>query len=535
MSQNTPTALTITSDNAVRTPLRQSEEHFETLVSGVEDYAIFLLSPEGHVTTWNIGAERIKGYKPEEIIGKHFSVFYPPEALKPDWPAHILRTAAKEGKFADEGWRVRKDGSKFWASVVVTALRAQNGELRGFLKITGDLTERRKIEALQMADRQKNEFLATLSHELRTHLNAILGWIDLMNESRHDETIISQGFEVLRRNAETLTDLVSGLLDISRIATGTLTLNFEEVDLKDIVRSSVQTLQILAARKRIALKSVVEIPEELACRVWGDKVGLLQILANILANALKFTPDEGAVTVHLTRAQAMAILTVKDTGIGMSPDFLPHAFEQFTQAKSSDKETRGLGLGLAICKHLVELFNGSISAESEGIGRGTTLRVKLPLVPSKSSPSFESSEDMFTKEVGVTDSRLRYIKVLAVDDDADTRELLKFILQRSSADATVVGSGAEALEAIKKVRPDVLICDLGMSQMDGYELLKNVRRLESDVGRLPSIAFTASARTEDRIRSQRVGFQAYLIKPVIADELVTTIVQVVKPHSQRQS
>jgi len=280
----------------------------------------------------------------------------------------------------DEGWRVRKDGSQFWASVVLTALKTQTGAQRGFLKITRDLTERRKIEALQIADRKKDEFLATLSHELRTHLNAILGWVNLMSELREDEKVISQGFEVLKRNTETLTGLISGLLDISRIATGTLSLNFEAVDLKELVHSSVETLQVQATLKGIALKSVVEIPPKTGCRVWGDKVGLQQILTNILANALKFTPDGGEVAVNLRRTQARAVFVVKDTGIGMSPGFLPHAFEQFSQAKSNNSQTCGLGLGLAICKHLVELFDGSISADSEGLGRGTTLQVELPLI-----------------------------------------------------------------------------------------------------------------------------------------------------------
>jgi CheY-like chemotaxis protein len=250
-----------------------------------------------------------------------------------------------------------------------------------------------------------------------------------------------------------------------------------------------------------------------------------------LSNALKFTPNGGTVTVHLRKAQATAILPVKDTGVGMSPDFLPHAFERFAQATAITGERRGLGLGLAICKHLVELHNGSISAESEGLGRRTTLKVKLPLIASKSPLSFElPGEHAFTEEVRVPDTRLKSIKVVAVDDDADTRELLRAILKRSSADATVVNSGQEALEAIKNVQPDVLICDLAMSQMDGYELLDNVRRLERQVGRLPSIAFTASARNEDRIRSRRAGFQVHLVKPVIADKLVTTIVKLVKPE-----
>jgi signal transduction histidine kinase len=222
-----------------------------------------------------------------------------------------------------------------------------------------------------------------------------------MRESRDNETVISQGLDVLQRNTETLTELISDLLDISRITTGTLTLDFEEVDLKQIVSSSVETLRVQAAGKGIALKSFVEIPEEIGCRVWGDEVRLQQILANVLSNAIKFTPNGDAVTVHLRKARAAAILVVKDTGTGIPPEFLPHAFEQFAQAKSSSRENRGMGLGLAISKHLVELHRGSISIESEGLGRGTTLKVELPLMASTSPLSLEPPrEDAFTEEEG---------------------------------------------------------------------------------------------------------------------------------------
>ena len=285
-------------------PFLEGDEHFDALVSGVEDYAIFLLSSEGHIISWNTGAERIKGYKREEVIGKHYSIFYPPEARERDWPDTLLRAAAQDGRCADEGWRVRKDGSQFWASIVITALRDETGTLRGFLKITRDLSERRQLEVLQIADRQKDKLLATVSHELRTHLNAILGWVNLMRESRNDEAVISQGLEVLQRNTETLTGLISGLLDFSRIATGTFNLNFEAVDLKELVRSSVETLQVQAASRGVALKSVMEIPPNTTCRVWGDKVGLQQVLANILSNALKFTPKGGTVTTYLSKAGA---------------------------------------------------------------------------------------------------------------------------------------------------------------------------------------------------------------------------------------
>jgi PAS domain S-box-containing protein len=506
--------------------------HFDALVTGVEDYAIFLLSSQGSVISWNTGAERIKGYKREEIIGKHYSIFYPPEARERNRPGAILRAAARDGRCTDEGWRVRKDGSQFWANVVLTAIRDETGALRGFLKITRDLSERRQLEVLQMADRQKDKLLATVSHELRTHLNAILGWVNLMLESRNDEAVISQGLDVLQRNTETLTELISGLLDLSRIATGTFNLNFEAVDLKELVCSSVETMQIQAARRGVALKSVVEIPPNAACRVCADKVGLQQVLANILSNALKFTPKGGTVTAYLSKVQATAILAVKDTGIGMSADFLPRAFDQFAQDKPGQTETRGMGLGLAICKHLVERHDGSIAAESEGTGRGTTITVKLPLLASSPSPGSElSGANLFPDETGVPDHRLSGIKVVAVDDDADTRELLKFILERSSADAIVVGSGKEALKAIRNFRPNILVCDLAMSQMDGYELLENVRRLEPEISPLPSIAFTASARNEDRIQSRQVGFQAHLVKPAIAEQLVMTIVDLVKPGS----
>ncbi|MBV8228067.1 MAG: PAS domain S-box protein [Verrucomicrobia bacterium] len=393
MPQNPPPAQTVTSQDA-DIALKRSEEYFDTLVSGIEDYAIFLLSPEGNVISWNAGAQNIKGYMPEEIIGKHHAVFYTPEARQRGLPRHVLHYAANEGKCADEGWRVRKDGSIFWASVVVTALRTQKGALRGFLKITRDLTERRRIEALQTADRQKDAFLATLSHELRTHLTASLGWVKLMRESPKDETITSQGLEVLQRNIETLTALISPLLDLSRIAAGTLTLSFEEVDLKELVHSSVETLQAQAARKGIALSSSVEIPGEVDCKVWGDKIGLQQILANILSNALKFTPEGGAVTVQLRRTQGTAIVMVKDTGRGMSPDFLPLAFKEFAQEKSSHSENGGMGLGLAISKHLVEQHNGSISAESEGRDRGSTFKVELPLIGSVRVGVLTASEEI---------------------------------------------------------------------------------------------------------------------------------------------
>jgi CheY-like chemotaxis protein len=247
----------------------------------------------------------------------------------------------------------------------------------------------------------------------------------------------------------------------------------------------------------------------------GDGARLHQILGNLLGNSLKFTPSGGSVTVQLRKTRTNAIIAIKDTGKGISPEFLPHIFKRFSQDGSSSRENGGMGLGLAICKHLVELHGGSITAESAGPGRGAMIKVKLRTTGSKSDSSAERPAKLaFKKEEWMPDTRLRDIKVVAVDDNADARELLKVILERSSAEIVVVRSGQEALEAVRGLHPDVLICDLAMPEMDGYEVLESVRRLKPEFGQLPVIAFTAAARDEDRAASRLAGFQAHLAKPI---------------------
>jgi signal transduction histidine kinase/ActR/RegA family two-component response regulator len=382
-----------------------------------------------------------------------------------------------------------------------------------------------RLEA-EAANRAKDHFLATLSHELRTPLNAISGWTYLMRNSRKDETLVAQGLDVLQRNTNSLIELISDLLDTSRIVAGTLTMEFKEVDLKQVVRASVETLRVQAAEKRIAVATLVEIPEAVPCTVLGDEARLHQILGNLLGNSLKFTPVEGSVTVQLRKTRTNAIIVVKDTGKGISPEFLPHIFERFSQDGASPRENGGMGLGLAICKHLVELHGGSISVESAGPGRGAMIKVKLRTIASKSDPSAERpAKRAFKKEEWIPDTRLRDIKVVAVDDNADARELLKVILEHSSAETVVVSSGQEALKAIRALHPDVLLCDLAMPEMDGYDVLENVRRLEAELGFLPVIAFTAAARDEDRDAALLAGFQAHLAKPIEPETLVKTVLE----------
>jgi hypothetical protein len=242
-------------------------------------------------------------------------------------------------------------------------------------------------------------------------------------------------------------------------------MELKEVDLKQVVRASVETLRVQAAEKGIAVTTLVKIPEAVSCTVFGDEARLHQILGNLLSNSLKFTPRGGSVNVQLRKTRASAIIVVKDTGKGISPEFLPHIFKRFSQDGASSREKGGLGLGMAICKHLVELHGGSISAESAGPGRGAMIEIQFRTIASGSDPIAERlARRVLKKEELMPDSRLKDIKVVAVDDNADARELLKVILERSKAEIAVVGSGPEALEAIKDLHPDVLICDLAMPE-----------------------------------------------------------------------
>jgi signal transduction histidine kinase len=407
--------------------------------------------------------------------------------------------------------------------------RRRQYQLRDLLesqRSVGVELQRARHEA-EAANQAKDHFLATLSHELRTPLNAISGWTYLMRNSPKDETLVAQGLDVLQRNTKSLIELISDLLDTSRIVAGTLTMEFKEVDLKQVVRASVETWRVQAAEKGIAVATLVEIPESVSCTVLGDEARLHQILGNLLGNSLKFTPGGGSVTVQLRKTRINAIIVVQDNGKGISPEFLPHIFKRFSQDGASSRENGGLGLGLAICKHLVELHGGSISAESAGPSRGAMIKVKLRTIASKSDPSAaRRAKRAFKKEESrPDDTRLRGIKVVAVDDNADARELLKIILERSSAETVVVSSGQEALEAIRGLHPDVLICDLAMPEMDGYEVLENVRRLAPELAQLPAIAFTAAARDEDRTATRLAGFQAHLTKPIEPEELISTILK----------
>jgi PAS domain S-box-containing protein len=356
--------------------LRVSEERFRLLVESVEDYAIFMLDPEGHIVSWNVGAHRIKGYAASEILGQHFSTFYPPEEVAIGKPAALLRTALATGQVEDEGWRVRKDGTRFWANVVITAVHDAEGRLRGFAKVTRDLTQRRYIESLESAGREMSEFLAMLSHELRNPLAPIRNAVALMAAREATDPTTQWARDVIDRQTALLAHLVEDLLDVTRITVGKLQLRLEPTDMAAVIGRAVETIRPVVEARRHHL--TVSTPEQ-PLRVVADLVRLTQVLTNILTNAAKYTPDGGRIALILEHDGTEAVVRVRDSGMGIAPELLPRIFDLFAQGQQGlDRREGGLGVGLALARRLMQLHGGSVTASSEGRGRGRPAHRRRP-------------------------------------------------------------------------------------------------------------------------------------------------------------
>jgi PAS domain S-box-containing protein len=374
-------------------------------------------------------------------------------------------------------------------------------------------------EVAEAANRIKDEFLAVLSHELRSPLNPILGWTRLLRTRKFDEQATDRALETIERNAKLQTQLIEDLLDISRILRGKLSLNVTPVDLRAIVEAAMETVHLAAEAKSIQIQTRFELNVE---RVLGDSGRLQQIVWNLLSNAVKFTPAGGRVEVQLERVGAQAQIRVSDTGRGIDPEFLPYVFETFRQADYTTTRTfGGLGLGLAIVRHLVELHGGTVQAASPGENRGATFVVQLPLAIVQSEPSQNSEQPDASLD-------LSGVRILAVDDDADMRELLAFVLEQAGASTTVVASAQEALAVLEQTKPDLLVSDVGMPEMDGYMLVRQLRNLTREQGgEIPAIALTAYAGELDQQRALAAGFQRHIPKPVEPTELVAVIATLV--------
>ncbi|MEA5503858.1 PAS domain S-box protein [Halotia wernerae UHCC 0503] len=528
----------ITNHKLAQKALKDSEERLRTLTEKVR-----VIPWEVDATTGNF---TYVGPQTVEILGYSLTDWYTDnfwaEHMHPEdqkWAIdYCLEASLSQDNYEFEYRMLAADGRIVWLYDIVNVVRSGNQPqlLHGFMIDITDrkLSEQEREQLLareqaarteaEAANRMKDEFLATLSHELRTPLNAMLGWTQLLKSRKFDETTTARALETIDRNTKSLAQLIEDVLDVSRIIRGTLHLNTHPVELIPIVQAAIDTVRPAADAKEIRIECKFD---QTFGVVIGDGNRLQQVVWNLLSNAVKFTAKEGIVTVQLERINSRVQIRVSDTGEGIAPEFLPHVFERFRQADSSTTRSHGgLGLGLAIVRHLVELHGGTVSAESPGIGQGATFIVNLPMktvaVDVKKSeqllPVNENCEDFNSLPT------LNGLRVLVVDDEPDVRQLIATVLGQYGVKVMAVASAFEALLALPQFHPDIIVSDIGMPQEDGYALIRKLRTLSQEQGgRIPAVALTAYARAEDRTQALLAGFQLHVPKPVNPTELAAVV------------
>jgi PAS domain S-box-containing protein len=511
------------------TERKRAERTSRLLAAIVEssDDAIISKDLYGIISSWNRGAERVFGYKADEVIGKPVTILMPYELY--DEEQQIL-ASIRSGRSVDhyETVRLRKDGRLIDISLTISPIRDERGQIIGASKIARDITEEKQAqeertrllererlarEEAEAANRLKDEFLATLSHELRNPLNVVIGYSEILRRSEDVNTgFVNRAAEVIRRNALAQSQLVSDLLDLSRLQMGKLAINHHPVSLLTIITDGLETVKTEAEAKQIALKLNASRNPFV---VDGDPVRLGQIAWNLLNNAVKFTGPGGEITITLEPEGEGARFVVEDTGQGIAPDFLPCVFEIFRQGDaSSSRRQGGLGIGLALVKELAELHGGIVRAESEGIGRGAKFSVWLPLLEVEASTN--------TTTTNVSTGELKGTCILVVDDSSETTDMLSKLLEMDGAEVHTARGGMEALAIAGESVFDLVISDISMPEMDGYQLLQELRRLPQ-MAKVPALALTGFGRVSDIDRAHREGFARHFTKPLDIDKLLGSV------------
>jgi PAS domain S-box-containing protein len=525
---------------------RRVEEGVLRLAAIVEssDDAIVGKDLNGIVLSWNRAAERIFGYTADEMIGRSIRTIIPDDRQSEE-DVVIARIHCGERVHHFETIRRRKDGTLLPISLTISPIRDPSGVVIGASKVARDITERKQAEAerarllrvAQEASRLKDDFLATLSHELRTPLNAILGYTRMLRSGLIATDKQGRALETIERNATSLTEIIEDVLDVSRIISGKVRLNVRSIDLPTVIRESIEAVRPAADARGIRLECIFDSRD---APVSGDPERLQQILWNLVSNAVKFTDRGGRVQIRLEYDESHVAILVSDTGIGIAPEFLPYVFERFRQGDSGvTREHGGLGLGLAITRHLVEMHGGTIDVSSEGLGAGATFRVTLPVMVAHAKPQEMRRVHQRGHRSGadIPLAALRGVSVLAVDDDVDALAMAREILEAAGASVTTADSARQALSLIDVSPPDVLLADVGMPKMSGFELISEIRKSpNARVREMPAAALTAYARSEDRLHALRSGFQLHLAKPIDPGELMEAIASLANQRvSARQS
>ncbi|MEA5451881.1 ATP-binding protein [Leptolyngbya sp. CCNP1308] len=543
-SQNCTQTATLSDRKQTEAVLQESEELKRCILESSKD-CIKVLTLEGrllHLSTGGLHLLEIDD--PTSVLNAQWLDFWQGEDYQRAKTALAAAKAGHIGQF--QGYAPTAKGNLKWWDVIVTPIRDASGRVAQLLSISRDITKQKQaaLEREQLLKREqaaredaeranhiKDEFLAVLSHELRSPLNPILGWIRLLRNGKLDSAHQINALDTIERNAKLQAQLIEDLLDISRIMQGKLTLIATPVSLAFVIAAAVQTVRLAADAKNVQI--TLDLDPDVT-PVSGDAARLQQIVWNLLANAVKFTDNGGQVTVQLRRVaaegnlgRAMAQIRVIDTGQGINPQFLPHVFEHFRQEDgSTTRQFGGLGLGLAIVRQIVELHGGTVKAESRGEHQGATFSVQLPALQQATPIRSEQNQLQSGAE-----TRLGKVQILLVEDDTDTREVQSFLLEQHGATVTAVASGVEALQALEQLIPDVIVSDIGMAEMNGYKLMQQIRSRPSDQGgTVPAIALTAYAAEIDQKRAIQAGFQTHLTKPLESERFVSEIITLLKPN-----
>ncbi|HYW58674.1 MAG TPA: PAS domain S-box protein [Polaromonas sp.] len=479
--------------------VRESEQRFRLLVESVRDYAIFMLNPQGIIESWKSGAQLIKGFSAEEAIGRHFRMLYRPEDQEAGTPEAQLKSALAAGRAEMEDWRVRRDGSAFWANVVISPVYDAAKQLRGFAKVTRDMTERRRLHELESSSKRISEFLAMLAHELRNPLAPIRNAVTILQLEPSPSPMVRSSRDMIDRQLSHMTRLVDDLLDVGRLTTGKIRFKAEQVAYAQVVSRSVEAVRPLMDARRHQL--TVSMPDA-GFWVQGDSTRLTQVLQNLLTNAAKYTPEGGEIELKVWQDGGDLHTSVRDNGVGLSKQAIRDIFELFAQgdAQTAAKES-GLGIGLTLARSLVEMHGGVLTATSDGPGLGSTFRFFLPNAGVAQSSTDESPAGPPAPQI------------LIVDDNRDAANSLAEVLRLMDCQVKVAYDGPAALEIVRKQLPQVMLLDIGMPGMNGYEVIAALRAMPG-AERVTVAALTGFGTDEDKTRTKAAGFDTHLTKPL---------------------
>lgn len=501
----------VTENRRLERERERLEVSFTSVVKNVRDHAIFTTNPQGTIVTWNAAAEGILGFTEEEILGRHFSLIFTEQDIKAGIPQFELSTSLETGRAEDERWHQKKGGELFWALGIVSPIYTLDGTHTGFSKILRDITERKRMEErLRENDRRKNEFLAMLSHELRSPLSPILNSVQLLGMNQGTAETRQLAVEIIERQVKHLTRLVDDLLDISRITTGRFRLQKSCVCINRVLDQVIERSRPMVERKRQQLRiSLPELP------IWleGDEARLEQIFGNLINNSSKYTDDEGLIELSVKATGGQVSVEIQDNGIGMSPELLPRIFDMFSQADESlERSEGGLGIGLALVQKLVEMHHGTINVQSGGIGGGSTFCVCLPTVP---EPAAQPQEPESSESPASEKKKLR---ILVVDDNVDAAEMVSLLLRLWGHEICVAHNGLEAIDRALEFEPHAIFLDIGLPGLDGFEVARRIRG-NPQLAKVRLAAMTGYGQVEDRTKSKEAGFDAHLVKPVDSSAL----------------